>query len=213
MNNDYKTVKNRAVHEFVERKSRFITTVIPANTESDALALIEQLRSKYYDASHNVYAYVIKENNICRYSDDGEPSGTAGIPVLEIIKKENLTNVCVVVTRYFGGILLGAGGLVRAYAHGAKEGIKQAVICEKILADTVRIKCDYTLLGKIRYETEQRGFHIRDIEYSDTVNIYVSTKKSETDAYIKAITEATNAKCDISIIGEEYIDVCVPESE
>lgn len=207
MTESYKTIKRRAESELVEKKSRFIATVSPVKTEKEAIELIEDMRSKYYDASHNVYAYVIGENNICRYSDDGEPSGTAGIPVLEIIKKENLIDVCVVVTRYFGGTLLGAGGLVRAYAQAAKDGLSEGEIIERTLCSLVMVSADYTLLGKIRFETENAGYTVKDIEYTDSVSVFVYVKKSETERYIKMITEKTNARCSIEVIGEEYQDL------
>ena len=122
ISNEYKTVKDIGIAEIVEKRSRFIASVRPVSSEEDALEYLNMLKQKYWDARHNVYAYIIRENNIMRYSDDGEPSGTAGVPVLDILKREELTDVIVVVTRYFGGILLGTGGLVHAYSKAAKEG-------------------------------------------------------------------------------------------
>ena len=120
MKEAYTTLAREAEAEIMEKRSRFIATVKPVETEAEALAFLEGLRKTYWDATHNVYAYILEENNIMRYSDDGEPSGTAGLPVLDMLKKEGLTNLIVVVTRYFGGILLGTGGLVHAYSKSAK---------------------------------------------------------------------------------------------
>lgn len=126
MENRYMTVKDRGIAEIVEKRSRFIATVIPIENEAQALEFLDSTRRKYWDATHNVYAYITRENNIERYSDDGEPSGTAGVPVLDMLKKEGLTNIAVVVTRYFGGTLLGTGGLVHAYSKSAKAGVEAA---------------------------------------------------------------------------------------
>lgn len=144
----YRTVAREAREMMIERKSRFISTVRPVKTESEALELISQMRSEYYDATHNVYAYIIGDGNIMRYSDDGEPSGTAGVPVLEVLRKEGLIDVAVVVTRYFGGIMLGAGGLVRAYGSSAKLGVDAAKIVTRTLCDIVKVSCDYTLSAR-----------------------------------------------------------------
>ena len=121
---EYKTVEFENSDEFIEKKSKFIGYVKPVKTQEEATEFINKIKSKHWDATHNVYAYVLQENNIQRYSDDGEPSGTAGVPVLDVILKSNLVDVCVVVTRYFGGTLLGAGGLVRAYSHGSKIAVE-----------------------------------------------------------------------------------------
>ena len=119
----YLTVKKYGEGELTIKRSRFISSVKPVQTEDEAIAFVSEIKAKYPDARHNVYAYIIEENNVMRYSDDGEPAGTGGVPVLDLLRKENLTNLAVVVTRYFGGILLGTGGLVHAYSSAAKEGI------------------------------------------------------------------------------------------
>lgn len=168
---EYKTVKKADVAEIVEKKSRFISHVTPVSKESDAISFINSLKSKHWDASHNVYAYVLKDNNIQRYSDDGEPSGTAGIPTLDVIRKEGLIDVCIVTTRYFGGTLLGAGGLVRAYTKCAKCGIDAAQILNRILCYEYSIKADYTLLGKIQNKAAELGCIAGDVEYTDCVSL------------------------------------------
>ena len=146
---DYKTVQDYGEAEMIERKSRFIGYCRPVKTQEDAIDFINEIRAQHRQATHNVYAYVLRDNNIMRYSDDGEPAGTAGVPVLEVIKKEGLTDVAVVVTRYFGGILLGAGGLVRAYGKSAKLGIDAAVRIEKVYCSLYLIRCDYSTYGKL----------------------------------------------------------------
>ena len=207
MKTEYRTIRARASAEMIERRSRFIAHVLPVQTEQEALAFINALRSEYYDATHNVYAYIIDENNICRYSDDGEPSGTAGIPVLDVLRKENLTNLCVVVTRYFGGILLGGGGLVRAYGASAKLGVDAAGIITRVLCDVVEVSCDYTLLGKLRYEAEQRGHTIKGITYTDRAQLYVFTKTHETEGFLKAMCEASNGRAVCTRLEQEYLDL------
>ena len=137
---DYKTVKKGAYDEFVEKKSRFIGYVKPVTTEDEAIEFVNAVRKKHSDATHNCYAYIVRENNIMRYSDDGEPAGTAGMPILDVLRKEDLTDVCVVVTRYFGGTLLGTGGLVRAYTKGAQVGLDAAERIEKLFCNIYSMK-------------------------------------------------------------------------
>ena len=147
----YKTVYGKGSAEIVEKKSRFIASVAPVSTEEEAIAFVNDIKAKYRDARHNVYAYVVKENNISRFTDDGEPSGTAGAPVLDVLLKEGITDAAIVVTRYFGGTLLGTGGLVRAYGKAAKDGVLNAKICEKIYCHELLITTPYDLHGKIKY--------------------------------------------------------------
>ena len=191
----------------VERKSRFLATVRPVSTEEAALELIAQMRAQYYDATHNVYAYIIGENNIMRCSDDGEPSGTAGVPVLEVLRKEGLIDVAVVVTRYFGGTLLGAGGLVRAYGASAKLGVDAAGIITRTLCDIVKVNCDYTMFGKVQFETLGGGYAIKDTVYEGDVSVFVYTKVAETQDYIKKMCDITNARALCEVVGREYLDL------
>ena len=202
----YRTVLNPSKEEMIEKKSRFIASVKPVTTEEDAINFINEIRANNRDATHNVYAYVVQENNISRYSDDGEPSGTAGVPVLEVINKEYLTDVAVVVTRYFGGTLLGAGGLVRAYGKSAKLGIDSAKITEKIYCHQISIDCPYDMLGKIRYLIETGEYILGDITYSDSVNVSAYIKYDLLDKFLKELTETTNGSVEPVITGEMYID-------
>ncbi len=203
---EYKTIKKAAQAEFIERRSRFIATVKPVRTEGESLSLIEQTKSRYHDASHNVYAYIISDNNICRYSDDGEPSGTAGIPVLDVLRKEGLTDVAIVVTRYFGGILLGGGGLVRAYGASAKCGVDAGGIIKRVLCDIVKIKTDYTTFGKVQYETVEKGYVVKDTVYEANVILYVYTEIEDTQKFINFITDVANARVSCEIVGQEYLN-------
>lgn len=208
MDNVYRTIYKYGEDEIVIKKSKFIGYAKPIESEQEALDFIEKIKSKHRDATHNVYAYVYGEDsNIQRYSDDGEPSGTAGIPALEVIKKEDLRNVVVVVTRYFGGIKLGTGGLIRAYTKGAKIGLESGIIIEKILHYKLKIRIDYTLYGIIENHLMTKGYLIDDIVYDDGVNIFVYVKYSEMDFFKKTIIDLTSDNVFIEQIGEEYISM------
>lgn len=201
----YYTVLKEAKAEFEERKSLFIGHVKRAYNEEEARNFINQIKNEHKQATHNVYAYIIGENmGIQRYSDDGEPQGTAGIPVLEVIKKSAITDVVVVVTRYFGGILLGAGGLVRAYSKGASIGIKEAGVVEKVLGCPVEILIDYDLLGKVQYICSQNLWYIDQIEYTDKVKIHMSNEIEKIEQIKVEITDATSGKAIIDLGRPDY---------
>ena len=204
----YRTLHEFGRDEFTVEKSVFIGHVKPVETEEEAREFIDEIKSKYKDATHNVWAYTIGETmNIQRYSDDGEPQGTAGIPTLEVIKKEDLRNVVVVVTRYFGGVKLGAGGLVRAYTKGAKIGLEAGKIVEKKPFIEVDISVDYTLLGKIQNELANREYTVKDIEYTDSVNIIVYCEKERLETLSSLFTEITSATAEIREKEEFYLSV------
>lgn len=205
--NQYKTIEDYGIAEIVEKRSKFIAHVRPVSSEAEAIEYLNSLKQKYWDARHNVYAYILRENNIMRYSDDGEPSGTAGVPVLEILKKEELTDIIVVVTRYFGGILLGTGGLVHAYSKAVKAGVEAAGIVNMILCRKVKIKCDYNLSGKIQYEiNEFKEAFEGDIKYDECViqSVYVPVESVE--RFTKKIIDRTNAKAEIEFGEIEYFE-------
>ena len=203
---EYKTLHNYGENEIIIEKSKFIAYSMPINTEEEAVQFIEKIKAKHKDATHNVPAYVVGYNNeVQRYSDDGEPSGTAGIPVLEVIKKEDLRNVAIVVTRYFGGIKLGAGGLVRAYTAGAKLGIEAGRIIVKRYYQTIKIQIDYNLLGKIQNDIIQSGYLIKEILYTETVDIFIYVPYKEKDIFKAKAIEWTNARCNIIDCEEEYL--------
>jgi uncharacterized YigZ family protein len=195
----YKSIHKFGRDEIIINKSRFIGSAAPVNSEEEALEFIEKIKKEYKDASHNVYAYSIGENgNLQRFTDDGEPSGTAGMPMLNVINQENLRNVAVVVTRYFGGVMLGAGGLVRAYTKGAKIGIDSGLIVEKTLFYEVSVKIDYTLLGKMENEFSKNDFIIKDKVYEENVTLIVLCKEEDTDKLTNLINEVTSGKSDFN---------------
>ena len=148
---NYFTISANAKASFIEKRSEFIGYIAPVKTNNEAVAFINSIKAEHRKAKHNVYAYILRNDNISRYSDDGEPQGTAGVPVLDVLQKRGLTDVCVVVTRYFGGILLGGGGLVRAYSHAASLACDAAHIMNMCLCHRIRITADYGMYGKISY--------------------------------------------------------------
>ncbi len=194
MKERYRTVTNEAESEIIEKRSRFIASVKPVETEEEALEFLESLKKKHWDARHNVYAYVLEKDNIQRYSDAGEPAGTAGVPILDYIKKEGLSNVIVVVTRYFGGILLGTGGLVHAYSKAAKAGVEAANPVEMVLCREIRIFCDYNMLGKIQNEIYRPYVQAGEIEYTDKVCVSAFVVASECQALIDDLIDKTNGR-------------------
>ena len=201
---NYKTLHKFGVDEYIVEKSTFIGYAKPIKTEEEAIEFINEIKKKHKDATHNVWAYTIGENmNIQRYSDDGEPQGTAGIPTLEVIKKEDLRDVVVVVTRYFGGIKLGAGGLVRAYTKGAKVGIEAGIVIEKVKYSEVKIKIEYTQLGRIQNEIMNLGFKVKDTIYSEDVELIVYVRNEEAQSLMDRIIDITSGTADVSL-GEEY---------
>ena len=205
MLSEYKAVYQGGEGEIVEKKSRFIATVIPAGSEEEVLAFIESVRKKYWDARHHCFAYVIGERNeLQRCSDDGEPSGTAGKPMLEVLLGEEIHNVAVAVTRYFGGTLLGTGGLVRAYSAATKQGLASSVIITKILGVKLCISTDYTGLGKIQYILGQRGLKILDSIYTDKVELSVLIPGEELEQVKAEITEGTSGQAEMKVDTECY---------
>ncbi len=197
----YKEAYNGGNGEIVEKKSRFIATTKPVKTEEEAVAFIAEIKKIYWDARHNCHAFVIGDKHqISRCSDDGEPAGTAGKPMLDVLLGEDVHNICVVVTRYFGGTLLGTGGLVRAYQRSVKEGLEHSQIIEKQLTKKVELRTDYNGIGKIQYILGQEGIHTLDSEYTDQVRITVIIPIDEVDVMIKKITEATSGKTQITLL-------------
>lgn len=194
----YSTVKKYGEDSFEEKKSLFIGYVKRVTTEDEAKEFVAEIKNKHKDATHNCYAYIVGQNmGIQRYSDDGEPQGTAGIPILEVIKKNEITDCAVVVTRYFGGVLLGAGGLVRAYTKGASIGIKAAGIVEKLTGVRLIITLEYDLLGKIQYLFGQNNWHIEDTEYTEQVKIYTLCELEKAESIKSQVIEVTNGKVNI----------------
>ena len=194
----YKTLHEFGMDEIIIEKSTFIGYAKPIKTEEEAIEFVNEIKKKHKDATHNVWAYTVgKTMNIQRYSDDGEPQGTAGIPTLEVIKKEDLRDVVVVVTRYFGGVKLGAGGLVRAYTKGAKIGIDAAKVIEKVMYKEVRIKIDYNQLGKVQNEIMNMGYKIKDTLYTDKVEIIVYSREEEAELLKSKMIDITSGTAEI----------------
>lgn len=201
----YRIVYEGGRGEIIEKKSRFIATVAPVESEEEAVAFIESIKKKYYDARHNCPAFVIGKNKeLTRCSDDGEPSGTAGKPILEVILGAELTNVAVVVTRYFGGTLLGTGGLVRAYTQAVQEGLAACKTATMRYGVTIRIETDYTDLGKIQHLLGNKEIPVISSEYTDKVALTVQLPKEDAPGLIKELTEATAARAVAEIVESGY---------
>lgn len=205
--NEYKTVEFESSDDFVEKKSKFIGYVKPVKTQTEASEFINSIKSKHWDATHNVYAYVLKENNIQRYSDDGEPSGTAGVPVLDVILKNNLVDVCVVVTRYFGGTLLGAGGLVRAYSHGSKIAVESGNIITMALCKILTVSVDYNFYERLNNLLNDFGANIESTDFSDKIKIVFSLKEQSVDALSEKLTDMSNGTYSLTVTGEKFAKV------
>ncbi len=202
---EYFTILEEAEDEFEVKKSVFIGYVNRVACEEEAIQFINSIKAKNKDARHNVYAYVIGENKgVQRYSDDGEPKGTAGIPILEVLKRKNLTDVVIVVTRYFGGILLGTGGLARAYSKGATIAIEAAGIVEKVVGVKCEVICSYEFLGKIQYICDTNKWYIENIQYEDKIKIYLFLMKKEINNFKNEITRITSAKAVVNEEKEKY---------
>lgn len=190
----YKTVKKPASDELIEKRSRFIGYVRPVSTQDEAVAFINEIKTKHWDATHNVYAYVIRNEGVTRYSDDNEPQGTAGIPVLDAIRKRDITDCVVVVTRYFGGTLLGAGGLVRAYSAAAKAGIDAAEECMMTLCSVCTLNCSYTLYGRIPALLARYDGVADDSVFADDVTVRFHIPDDQLAAFNKALSEESSGK-------------------
>jgi len=206
MTDQYKTLLQPGIGEIIIEKSRFIGYSSPVSSEEEAVKFIEEIKAKHNDATHNVSAYVIGlANEIQIYNDDGEPSGTAGVPILEVIKKEDLRNIVIVVTRYFGGIKLGAGGLIRAYTKGAKIAIDAGQVIYKSLHKIIEAVIDYPLLGKVQNEILQNGYLIKESKYDCLVHLFIYVPTYKRDVFNKQLIEWTNARCEIIEYEDQFL--------
>lgn len=201
---DYKTVAQQSFDEFTEKRSRFIGYCKPVSTEEEAVAFIAEIRSKHWDARHNVYAYSLREGNLSRYSDDGEPSGTAGLPVLDVITKNGVTDVCVVVTRYFGGVLLGKGGLVRAYAQGAKLALAAGGVITMQSCRLCSLCCNYNQYGKVSATVMEAGGVIDETLYEAEVKLCFHIKPDLLPQLNKQLADATAGAVQADGTDEKY---------
>ncbi len=204
---EYKTLRTAAQDEFTEKRSRFIGYARPVANEQEALDFISSIKSKHWDAKHNVYAYCLREGNTCRYSDDGEPSGTAGMPVLSVMQKSGLTDCAVVVTRYFGGILLGGGGLVRAYSHAASIGIAACGIVTMRMCLICRLACDYNQYGRLAALIPECGGTVSDTAFGECVSITFCMTREDYSLFEPKLADATGGSVKAEITGEEYFAV------
>ena len=200
----YITIKNHSEFEYEDRKSIFIAEAMPVETEDEALSFIEHMKRKYPDATHHVYAYVLKDNSISRFSDDREPQGTAGMPVLDSIRKNGIVNAAVVVIRYFGGTLLGTGGLVRAYSAAAVGAVKGAGIVTYDVYASYELECSYSDYQRLGLIFRDSGFRQNDIDYSDVIKIVGSIRASEAESFENALVQATGARIVITKTGEKF---------
>lgn len=201
---EYKTIKQRASDEFIEKKSRFIGYIAPVETEDEAIAFINEIRAKHRDATHNVYAYSLRAGQIKRASDDGEPQGTGGVPMLNVLNGNELTDVCCVVTRYFGGTLLGVGGLVRAYTEGAKIAVAAGGIKTMAESADVMLTCDYNLYGKIEHFISEHHILVVKNDFGADVSIVVRLRTEDVPSFEHDITELTSAKASAEVISRGW---------
>jgi uncharacterized YigZ family protein len=213
MLSQYFTVKEYGEHEIVIERSRFIAHVSRATTEEEAQEFIQTIKKKHWNATHNCSAYLIGEQNqIQKANDDGEPSGTAGVPILEVLKKKNLKDTVVVITRYFGGIKLGAGGLIRAYGKATSEGINAVGIVQRQLMQIVHTIADYTWLGKIENELRNSTFQLKEIHYLEHVQFDAYVKDDAIPNFIDWMTELTNGQTKITKGEVLYLEEVIPSS-
>lgn len=200
----YTTIKERSYFEYEDRKSVFIGEAMPVSSESDALAFIQSIKKKYPDARHHVYAYVLRENSIMRFTDDSEPQGTAGMPVLDAIRKNGCTDTVIVVTRYFGGTLLGTGGLVRAYTAAALGALREAQIIRYDLYTELTVTVNYSDYSKITALIDESGFRVADTAYFENVVVSGKINSSALSEFVNELTELTSGRAEVEILGEKF---------
>ena len=203
---EYKTIARRCEARFIEKKSEFIGYLCPVQTEEQAVAFIEEIRAMHRKATHNCYAYILRENNAARHSDDGEPGGTAGVPIYEVLRKEGLTDVCCVVTRYFGGVLLGAGGLERAYTKGAKDAVDAAQI--KCMAEAVKlaVTVDYGLYGRLAQVFADFDARVEDERFADNVRIVLHIRAENSQKLTDKLVDVCNGAVSVEEIEKLNFD-------
>ena len=201
---EYLIPTGHAEAELVEKRSRFIGQVWPVESEAEARARIEETKKKHYDARHNCWCYRIQEGGVERYSDDGEPQGTAGQPMLNVFQREGVTNVCCVVTRYFGGVLLGAGGLVRAYTQSAKDALDAAGISVVRRWVEVTVPCPYSFFERLRLEVEAVGGVLGETEYAAEVTVHALLPEGAVEAFSARVTELTAGGSTCTVSGEAF---------
>ncbi|WP_332651186.1 YigZ family protein [Lysinibacillus sp. 54212] len=213
MRKDYRTVKGYGEKEIIISKSKFICYVNRAETEEEALTFIEKIKKMHPNATHNCSCYMIGEHDqIQKANDDGEPSGTAGVPMLEVLKKQGLKDTVVVVTRYFGGIKLGGGGLIRAYSKSTTEGIRAAQVVERRLHHLMKVSIDYTWLGKVENEIRNSSYTLHDIQYTEGVDLYIFVEKVAESTFTNWIVELTSGQSTILCEDTQFIEFVLSQS-
>ncbi len=201
------TIKENSYDEFVEKKSTFITHLVRVTSEEEAREFVQKMKKKHYDATHVCSCYVVGDNNeITRANDDGEPSGTAGAPMLDVLVKNEIKNVCATVIRYFGGTKLGTGGLVRAYGGGVINALKNATLVERKDALEIRLELDYSLNGKIEYEIEKTNFIVNNLEYTDKIIYTIYVMEEDYDSFQSWIANLTNGQFKILSTHEKQLE-------
>lgn len=210
LRSDYRTVNLQGESEYIVQKSRFLTYVRRTETEEEAIDFINEIKKIHHNATHNCSAYLIGEHDeIQKANDDGEPSGTAGVPMLEVLKKQNLQDVTVVVTRYFGGIKLGSGGLIRAYGRATSEGIAATGIVECKLHHLMKVSIDYTWLGKVENEVRQSAYPLHEMAYADQVELFIHVPQQQVEQFENWITELTNGQSVITTERKEFLEFTI----
>lgn len=204
---EYRTVAKASSDEFVEKKSRFIGYIKPVTTQDEAVTFINEIKSKHWDATHNVYAYVLRDGQTRRYSDDGEPQGTAGLPMLEVFKREGVENVVCVVTRYFGGVLLGTGGLLRAYTKSAKDALDAAGIAAVRRWVKLEVGCPYSLFERMKTECLSLDGAVQNVDYGADVLLSLLLPENNAEAFSARVTELSAGACSAQTVGEELMPV------
>ena len=201
---DYQTADRTASGEFTEKKSRFIGSISPVRTEAEAVAFIQQVKKTHPQARHHVYAYILRDGNLSRYSDAGEPSGTGGQPALQVLVREGLTDVCVVVTRYFGGVLLGAGGLVRAYTQGAVVALKAAQVVEMLPSCQYLCEVAYPLWDKVQYALKSLPVQLLSSEFTTAVGFTLLIRQTDAQSVLDTLTRVTDGRIETLLEEESY---------
>ena len=206
----YNTLRGEAIGEIVVKKSRFIANIFHVESEDEALSILERMRKQYWDARHNCYGCIIGKNKeLVRFSDDGEPGGTAGKPILEVIKGRDLTDILVVVTRYFGGVLLGTGGLVRAYTDATIEGLSNADLVTVTYMQKLNVEVDYNTIGKLKYILSTDGIMICDETYTDKVSVVIAIPVPDTERVLDKLVDVTGGRAVISKLSKIYMGLSI----
>lgn len=207
---DYKTIEGISTAEYTEKRSRFIAAVYPCDSEQKATELLAQARSKYWDAKHNVYAYVLKDGT-SRFSDDSEPHGTAGKPVLDVINGNKLEDVLIIVTRYFGGVLLGTGGLVRAYSTSARDAVNAATKVQMCVCTHLSVECEYSDYSVLLTVIEASAGSIKDTQYTDKIKVDFCLKNCDVEVFCGKLTETFSSRLSAKIEKEDYFSFKIEE--